>query len=143
MSVTPVSVTFSGTDPDLPLISASSPVTVSFRMSDGKNKDNWSLDVWASSATFTSASCPLVEAHSVTVTCTEAMVGLSGGGGSASCSGPVDLQTSPQTVASGKEDKGDYRPFTVTLALVLNDQWRFRATDTPCTLTLNYRLNVP
>jgi hypothetical protein len=141
MSVAPGSLTFSGTDPDLVGISASSQITVNFTMSGGKNKNEWSLDVWASAATFTS--CPLVEDHAITITCTEARVGYTGNGGTASCSGPVNLTTSAATLASGKEDSGNNRPFSVTLNAMLNDRWRFTATTTPCTLTLNYRLNVP
>ncbi len=141
MSVAPASLSFNGTDPDLVAISASNPITVNFTMSGGKNKDQWSLEVWAGATTF--ASCPLVEDHAVTITCTSAIVGYAGGGGTASCSNQITLSASAQTVASGKQDTGSNRPFTVTLAAVLNDQWRFTATTTPCTLTLNYRLSVP
>lgn len=141
MSVTPGTLTFNATDPDLGLVAANASVTVNFTMSGGSSNRDWTLAVASSSSTF--SSCPTLDNSAVTVTCSSAMTDP-GGGGSAACSGPIQLSTTPQTVASGKEDKRNDHTFAVTLIVALRDEWRHRAaTSPPCTLSLSYRLSVP
>ena len=134
MTVTPSTITFVASDPDLGV--ASRAVTVAWTATGGVNP--WTLKGMASSTTFTG--CATVPVSAVTMTCTSATAPLLG---SATCSGASQLSTTAVQIAGGNEALlgGNY---TVNLTLTLADSWKYIAKQIPpCTLTLTYTANLP
>ena len=132
VTVTPGSVSFSATDPDLGVVTASPPTTVSWR-NNGNRQRTWSLRVASLSSGF--GSCPNLPVSAVTVQCT----GVTAGGNATGACGPaITLSTTPQTVASGRESNQTVT-YTVTLNLSLTESWRYIAHTSPsCSLSLTY-----
>jgi hypothetical protein len=134
MNVSPSTITFVATDPDLGVTPQA--VTVTWTATGGIVP--WTLKGMASSATFTG--CPTVPVSAVKVTCTSASAPFLG---SANCSGATQLSTTAAQIAGGNEALfgGNY---TVTLTLTLADSWKYIAKQIPqCTLNLTYTANLP
>jgi hypothetical protein len=132
VTVTPGSVSFSATDPDLGAVTANPPTTVSWQNSGNKNR-TWSLRVASLSSGF--GNCPNLPVSAVTVQCTGVSVG---GAATGACGPAIALSTTPQTVASGQES-GPTVTYTVTLNLSLTESWRYIAHTNPsCSLSLIY-----
>jgi hypothetical protein len=136
-TATPATITFTANDPDNPAVGGSVSATISFRVTGGATARTWNVQVQATSANF--SSCPSsVPVSQVTATCASVVVG---GNATGTCSGPVNLSTGLQTVASGNEGSG-----TVTYTVVVNykftDSWRFIPTGSACSLGLSYLITA-
>ena len=134
-AATPATITFTGTDPDSPNLTV--PVTVSFRTTSGSNSKTWSISVQATSGANMN-SCPsTIPINKIQVSCVSA---ASDNGGTAACAAPFNLSTGLQTIASGNEGTGNAVPYTMAVNFALQDSWRYIATNSPCTVTLNYQI---
>jgi hypothetical protein len=136
-TVSPVTITFLGNDPDSPTLTV--PVTVTFRTTAGANNKTWQLDLQATSGA-NMASCPsTIPVSKVQVSCTSTSVT---NGGTGVCGAPFNLSTGLQTIASGFEGTGNATPYTVVINFTFNDSWRYIATNTSCTVSLNYQITA-
>jgi hypothetical protein len=136
MTVSPSTISFLATDPDLGV--APQAVTVTWTATAGVLFRPWTLTGMASSGTFTG--CPTVPVSAVTMKCTSGSAPFLG---SANCSGATQLSTAALQIAGGNEAilGGTY---TVNLTLTLADSWKFIAKQVPqCTLNLTYTANLP
>ena len=143
-AVSPGTVSFAASDPDLGTFAGSPATSVTWNLTGGNASTTWTLRVASSGSWFGggSAGCGTVPAGAVTVTCASATT--SGGVSStASCSAAGGLSTTYRTIASGQEGSG--KPsFTVTLSFTLLDSWSYVANvSPPCTLNVSYSLNAP
>ena len=137
VTATPGTISFQANNPDSGVVSGSTTATVGWTVTLGSRLLNWTISVQASSLAFTG--CPTVPVSAVRAICTSA--GVSGGGGTGTCSGPVTLSTLAQQVASGSE--GDLiQSYLVILNYTLAESWRYVASSS-CTLTLTYTINAP
>lgn len=136
-TVSPPTVSFSATDPDLGSAGGST-ATVTWTISNGKKQNTWSLYARATGPSFTG--CATVPLSAVTVTCATATASA----GTAACAAPFTLSTVQQTVASGTEPQNVNGTFTVTIDFSLADSWTYiAALAPPCTLTLDYTVDAP
>jgi len=138
LTVSPGTITFQATDPDVTPDAGSSAATVSWTH-NGTNGANWNLTVQSAAATMTN--CPAIAASAITVTCTSAKV--TGTGGTAACSGAFALSTTATVVASGRQPNPS-TTFTITITYSLADNWKRIAQMSPaCSLSLTYIANQP
>jgi hypothetical protein len=136
-SATPAIVTFFANDPDLPFVPASISATINFRTTGGSPTKAWSLEVQAAGGP-NLASCPsTVPINRITAACVSA---TSDNGGTGSCNAPFTLSSSPQVVASGIEGTGNAVPYIIIINFTFQDSWRYIATNTPCSVSLTYRI---
>ncbi len=137
-SVTPSTISFTATDPDLGSFSGSSPATVSWNTNAGNSHSTWTLSVASSAANFTS--CSTVPASAVRVSC-----GSVSGGTSGQCGAGFQLGATSRQIASGIEGNGNgNQSYAVTITFTLADSWRYVAEQSPlCTLTLSYTIDAP
>lgn len=134
-SASPMSITLIGADPDSPTLTV--PVTISFRTTGGRLSNNWSLSVQAASGP-NMTNCPSsIPIDKVQVSCTSS---VSDNGGTATCAAPFNLSTGLQTISSGTEGTGNAVPYDTVINFTLQDSWRYIATDTACTINLNYQI---
>lgn len=135
MTVTPSTINFSATDPDLGLVAGSAASTVSFTLWFG-SASNWTLTISSSTSTF--SGCTTIPASAITATCTAGTASQ----GSAVCSAAGPLSTTGIQVASGAQ--GTIANFTVTVNFTLSDSWKYIAQTSPtCPLSLTYTLDAP
>jgi hypothetical protein len=132
---TPSPISFAATNPDSPTVAGSATTTVSWEVTTTAN-DNWTLQVYANSASF--SNCPTaIPVSAVAITCTNGY-----NGGAFSCGAPATLSTSKVQVASGTVGAG-YTYFWVTLNYTLTDNWKYIAqTSSSCTLDISYLATV-
>ena len=136
-TATPAIVTFFANDPDAPFVPASVSATINFRTTGGSPAKAWSLEVQAAGGP-NLASCPsTVPINRITAACVSA---TADDGGTGSCNAPFTLSTSPQVVASGVEGTGNATPYVVIINFTFQDSWRYIATNTPCSVSLTYRI---
>lgn len=138
LNVSPATISFTATNPDSsPVDAGSSAATVSWQNLDF-SQGSWNLTVQALSPGFTN--CPTVPISAVTVSCASASATI---GGSASCSAPFTLSTSPQVVAGGNQALLTYS-YSISLNFSLNDNWKYIAETSPsCSLSLSYVATAP
>jgi len=135
-TTTPLTLTFIGADPDTPVLSV--PVTVFFRTTGAKVNGTWSLSVQAVSGP-NMINCPnAIPVESIRVSCVSAVA--DDGAEPASCASPFNLSTGLQTVSSGTEGIGNARPYETIINFTFQDSWRYIATDSACTINLNYQI---
>lgn len=138
LAVTPATLTFNATDPDLGPFTTSGTATWALALSLLSN--NWTLTVRANSSSFTN--CSQVPVSAVTITCVSVTNG--GVGAPGTCNGAFTLSTSNQQIASGPELLTALASYTVNISYKLADSWQFIAAVSPaCTLSLSYTLNAP
>ena len=137
LSVSPATITFNATNPDLaPVALGSASASVVWQNRNG-NPGTWSLSVQADTPSF--SNCPRVPISAVTVSCASAATNTRSG----NCSPAFALSTSPQVVASGNQDNGTFG-YSVMLSFALADNWKYiAATSPPCSLSLSYSATVP
>ena len=134
--ITPATITFLGTDPDSPTLTV--PVTVAFRTTGGQVTNNWSLSVQAASGP-NMINCPsTIPIDKIEVSCVNAIA--DDGAAAANCAAPFNLSTGLQTISSGMEGAGNARPYETVINFIFQDSWRYIATDTSCTVNLNYQI---
>jgi hypothetical protein len=134
-AVSPATITFLGTDPDSPTLTV--PVTVFFRTTGGRLTNSWRLSVQAASGS-NMLNCPnSIPVDKIQVSCVSA---VSDNGGTANCAAPFNLSTGLQTISSGTEGTGNATPYETVINFTFEDSWRYIATDTSCTVTLNYQI---
>ena len=136
VSVVPGTINFQAANPDLGIVSGSSPGSLTWIVSSGSALKNWTLSVQAGSSTF--IGCPTVPISAIQVNCGSATV--SGVGGTGTCSGSFPLSTSPQQIAGGKQGLGT-NPYSVSINFTLAESWRYVA-NSSCTLSLTYSINA-
>src|ERR1051326_2183620 len=135
ISLTPATITFLGTDPDSPTITV--PVAAFFRTTAGSTSRGWTLSVQATSGN-NMATCPsTIPISKVQVSCTSVAVDT---GATGVCAAPFNLSTGLQTVSSGLEGSGNATPYTTNINFTFTDSWRYIATNTACSVTLNYQI---
>jgi hypothetical protein len=132
----PGTINFQANNPDLVMVAASSPATVTWVVTGGHAASQWNLAVQSGSSSITG--CPTVPLSAVRVTCASASV--SGGAGTGSCSGAFDLSTSPQQIAAGQQGDGNNN-YSVSINFALAESWRYVANPS-CTFTLTYSVNA-
>jgi len=132
---TPATITFLATDPDSPTLTV--PVTVQFRTTGGSNTKAWQLDLQATSGA-NMVGCPsAIPINKIQVSCVSSSVD---NGGTGVCAAPFNLSTGLQPIASGMEGTGNAVPYQVVLNFTFQDSWRYIATNTACSVTLNYQI---
>ena len=107
---------------------------------EAPRSSTWTLTVAAAQSTLTN--CPNVPLSAVQVRCLNVS---SGGIGSASgsCAGTFALSTTPTTVASGTDGAViAFGSHAVSIAYDFTDQWKYPATSSSCTVSLNYSLTA-
>lgn len=135
VSASPLTITFLGTDPDSPTLTV--PVTVFFRTTGGKLTNNWSLSVQATSGP-NMINCPsTIPVGTIQVSCVSS---VADNGGTANCAAPFNLSTGLQTISSGTEDTGNATPYDTVINFTFQDSWRYIASNTSCTVNLNYQI---
>ena len=135
-SATPITLTFLGADPDSPTLSV--PVTIFFRTTGGGVNNNWSLSVQAASGP-NMINCPsTIPIDTIQVSCVSTLA--DDGDAIANCAAPFNLTTGLQTISSGTEGAGNARPYETVINFTFQDSWRYIATDTACTVNLNYQI---
>ena len=136
-SASPLTITFLGTDPDSPTLTV--PVTFFFRTTGGKLNNNWSLRVQATSGP-NMINCPsTIPVDKIRVSCASSS---SDNGGTANCAAPFNLSTGLQIIASGTEGTGNANPYDTVINFTFQDSWRYIATNTSCTVNLNYQISA-
>ena len=136
-AVSPTTITFTGTDPDSPNLTV--PVSLTFRTTAGANNLTWQAAVQATSGA-NLVGCPnTIPIGKIQVSCSSTSVA---NGGTGVCSGSFNLSTGLLTIASGLEGTGNATPYTVNLNFTLTDSWRYIATNTSCTVSLNYQITA-
>ena len=134
-SASPLTITLLGTDPDSPTLTV--PVTINFRTTGGNLNNAWSLSVQATSGA-NMINCPSsIPVDKITVSCASS---VSNNGGTANCAAPSNLSTGLQTISSGTEGTGNATPYDTVINFTFQDSWRYIATDTSCTINLNYQI---
>lgn len=141
-SGSPATITFNATNPATsPTDSGSSASTITFTTKGGSHARAWTVQVEATSANF-GGGCPsTVPVTQVIVTCGSAIVG-GGGGGTGGCSGPFNLSTAFQTVASGTESTTNGATYTVTINFTFTDSWAYLPYASACTAPLSYTITA-
>ena len=135
-SATPVTITLVGADPDSPTLTV--PVTIFFRTTGGRVGNSWSLSVQSASGP-TMLNCPTpIPIDKIQVSCVSTIA--DDGAAAATCAAPFNLSTGLQTISSGTEGAGNARPYETVINVTLLDSWRYIATDTSCTINLNYQI---
>jgi len=137
LMATPSSVNFPATNPNLGVISASSPTSVNWIVQDVSLGQAWTLSVQAGAGAF--SGCSTVPISAVRVSCASANV--SGGFGTGACRGPFTLSTTPQQVAGGSQGLG-INSYSVTINYTLDESWRY-IPNLSCSLSLTYTVNAP
>jgi len=136
ITVTPATVTFQSSDPDAGTV-AGTPVTVTWRYTDGWHKSDWSIRVRANSPTL--ANCGSIPASAIRVSCQ--LVTIQGGApgtGSGVCSQPFQLGTVDQQIAGGLQRQHD-ADYTVNIVFSFQDSWKYQGAINPaCALELTY-----
>lgn len=137
LNVTPATITFSATNPDLaPVDSGSAAASVSWQYNS--NIGAWNLTVQANTSSF--SNCGTVPVSAVSVSCTSVYTHPAGSG---FCGPPFTLSTSPQAVVSGT-NKNPTDTYAVTLNFTLADNWKYIAQTSPsCSLSLSYVATLP
>ncbi len=136
-TATPPTITFTANDPDNPAVAGNIAATISFSTTGGSASNTWNVQVQATSANF--ASCPsTVPASQVRATCASVVVDS---GATGTCSGPVNLSTGLQTIASGTETNGN-TSYTIVVNYAFTDSWRFIPTGAACSLGLSYLITA-
>ena len=131
--VTPGSVVFTATDPDVPAVGPSSSAAT-WNIASGSPSKNWQITVQASTSSLTN--CPRVPVSAIRANCTGASV--SGSGGSATCAPAFNLSITPQILASGKQALNT-ASYSTNLELSFTDGWGYpAATSPPCSISLTY-----
>lgn len=133
-------VTLNSSNPDG---SASVATSTTWGAPIGILSDRWNMTIAAGSSSFTN--CPLVALGAVMITCTSvAITGVALGGTSSACSAPFPLSTMPQALAGGTDGVvlSAIGLHTINLNIGFTDSWRYPATTSACTLSLNYSLSV-
>ncbi|MBZ5580095.1 MAG: hypothetical protein LAP40_26340 [Acidobacteriia bacterium] len=137
VTVTPASISFNATNPDVAAVNGASTASISWTAS-GRSQFSWSLSVQGDGASF--SNCPAVPISAVMVSCAGAT--MTGGGGSGVCSAAAPLSTTPLVVASGTQGvpSAFYR---VVVRFTLSDSWKYIAQlNPPCSLSLTYIANL-
>jgi hypothetical protein len=131
----PSPISFAATNPDTPTVAGSATTTVSWEVTTTSN-DNWKLEVYANSASF--SNCPTaIPVSAVTISCVSGY-----NGGAFNCAAPVTLSTTKTQVASGTVGAGA-TSFWITLNYTLTDNWKYIAqTSSSCTLNISYLATV-
>jgi len=138
LSASPASLSFTASNPDAGVVSGSSPASLTFNVSSGDHNKTWTLSVQSDSSTFDG--CPTIPVTAVQVSCGTASVG--GSGGTAGCSGPFPLSTSPQQIAGGAQADGvGSNSYAVSINFTLAESWRYVANPS-CSTTLTYTVNA-
>jgi hypothetical protein len=137
LSANPGTISFQANNPDLGVVSGSSPGNLTWMLLGGSPLQNWTLSVQAGSSTF--VGCATIPISAVRVNCSSATV--SGGGGTGGCSGSFPLSTTSQQVAGGNEGDGT-NSYSVLMNFTLDESWRYKANST-CTLNLTYSVSAP
>lgn len=142
LTVSPSSINFSATDPDLGVVTGSSTSAVQFYLIGSTAGATWTLGIATGGSTFTG--CTTIPASAVKATCSGASVSnFSGTAGTAVCSAARTLSTTTGTVLSGKEGSG-IDGYNATITFTLTDSWKYIAKTSPtCPITLTYTLNAP
>jgi len=137
LSATPGTISFQATNPELGLVSGSSPGSLGWIVLSGSHAQNWTVSVQAGSSSF--VGCPTIPISAIRVTCGAATV--SGGAGTGACSGSFPLSTTPQQVAGGLEGTGT-NSYSVSMNFTLAESWRYVA-NSACIITITYTVNAP
>jgi hypothetical protein len=137
VSATPGTISFQAANPDLGIVSGSSPGSLTWMVLGGSHLQNWTLSVQAGSSAF--VGCPTIPISAIQVNCGSANV--SGGGGTGACSGSFPLSTTAQQIAGGAQGDGT-NSYAVTVNFTLAESWRYIA-NSACTITLTYTVNAP
>ena len=137
LSATPATISFRAANPDLVLVSGSSPGSLTWMVLGGSHLQQWTLSLQAGSSSL--IGCTTVPISAVRVNCGTATV--SGVGGTGTCSGSFPLSTSAQQIASGTEGDGT-QSYSVSMNFTLAESWRY-VTNSACTITLAYTVNAP
>ncbi len=132
LTITPSTISFSSSDPDLSA-NGSSSSTVRWTMG-GNPFGGWSMTIRATSPTLTG--CPSVPVSAIRVQCTSVSPQLVGNG---SCGGAINLSTTGQTVASGTWQGLGIGATVATFSFVFTDAWRYPASSS-CSIQLNYTI---
>ena len=132
----PVTIIFLGTDPDSPTLTV--PVTIYFRTTGGQTNNNWRISLQAASGP-NMMNCPsTIPVDRIQVSCVSAIA--DDGAAIANCAAPFNLSTGLQTISSGTEGAGNARPYETVINFTFQDSWRYIATDTSCSVNLNYQI---
>ncbi|MBI2819383.1 MAG: hypothetical protein HYX73_05325 [Acidobacteria bacterium] len=135
VSASPLTITFLGTDPDSPTLTV--PATILFRTTGGSTARSWSLSVQAASGP-NMINCPsTIPVDKIQVSCVSS---ISDNDGTAACAAPFNLSTGLQLISSGTEGTGNANPYETVINFTFQDSWRYIATDTSCTVNLNYQI---
>jgi hypothetical protein len=137
LSATPATISIRAANPDLVLVSGSSPGSLTWMVLSGVHSQNWTISVQAGSSSL--IGCPTVPISAVRVSCGTATV--SGTGGTGTCSGSFPLSTTAQQIAGGLEGDGS-QSYSVSMNFTLAESWRYVA-NSACTITLTYTVNAP
>jgi hypothetical protein len=136
----PSAVSFHSADPDASAANPS-PVLVTFEL-NGKQNRNWWLRVRSDSTNL--LGCSFLPAAALRVACASVSVNVSSGpGGTGSCTPAINLSTSDQVLAQGRQSR-DWGYYTITLAIAFQDTWRYQApAGNSCSTNLVYTLDAP
>ncbi len=137
LSATPGTISFQAANPDLGMVSGSSPGSLTWMVLSGSHSQNWTLSVQAASSAFTG--CETVPVSAVRVSCGAATV--SGGGGTGACNTAFPLSTTAQQIAGGAEGDGT-KNYSVSINFTLAESWRY-VPNSSCPITLTYTVNAP
>jgi hypothetical protein len=137
LSATPGTVSFHASNPDVGLVSGSSPGNLTWMVLGGSHLQNWTLSVQAGSTSF--IGCPTIPISAIRVNCGSASV--SGGAGTGGCGGSFPLSTTSQQIAGGAEGDGS-NSYSVSINFTLAESWRYIA-NSACPITLTYSVNAP
>jgi hypothetical protein len=137
LSASPGTISFQASNPELGLVSGSSPGSLAWIVLSGSHAQNWSVSVQAGSSSF--VGCATIPISAIRVTCSVATV--SGGAGTGACSSSFPLSTTPQQVAGGSEGTGT-NSYSVSMNFTLAESWRYVA-NSACTITITYTVNAP
>jgi hypothetical protein len=137
LSASPGTISFQASNPDLGIVSGSSPGNLTWVLLGGSPLQNWTLSVQAGSSTF--IGCPTIPISAVRVSCSSATV--SGSGGTGGCSGSFPLSTTSQQIASGNQGDGT-NSYSVLMNFTLDESWHYKA-NSACTLNLTYSVSAP
>lgn len=136
LSASPGTISFQASNPDLGIVSGSSPGSLTWMVLTGSRLQNWAVSVQAGSSSF--VGCPTIPISAVRVNCSSATV--SGGGGTGGCNGSFPLSTTPQQVAGGTEGDGS-NSYSVMMNFTLDESWHYKANST-CTLSITYSVSA-
>jgi hypothetical protein len=137
LTATPGAISFQAVNPDVGMVSGSSPGNITWMVLIGSHLQNWTMSLQAGSNSF--VGCPSIPISAVRVSCSTATV--SGGGGTGGCSGSFPLSSTPQQIAGGAEGDGA-NLYSVFINFTLAESWRYVA-NSACTLTITYSVNAP